>query len=83
MVLPGAWAAGQVLAGAAGACPAGKVFCGVCANADETTPRLNTVAVVGPIQRLNVIDALSYWDSWLVNHRTEITPIAAISNGLI
>jgi hypothetical protein len=45
----------------AGACAAGKLFWGVCASADETTPTLNTVAAVVPIKRLNVIDADSTW----------------------
>ena len=52
--------AGRIFVGAgAGACAAGKIFWGVWANADAAMLKPTTVAVVVPIKRLKIIDALS------------------------
>jgi hypothetical protein len=61
---PVATGAGRVFEGTescdAGAGPwaAGNVF-GACADAEAAKPKLSTAAVVVPIKRLNVIDAIS------------------------
>jgi hypothetical protein len=72
----GACAAGVTFEGI---CAAGIVFvvvCADCALADAAKPRLSSAAVVVPIKRLNVIDAVSVKGRKLLVQRSNRDPNA-------